>query len=86
MSGKDSDMDGDCEFCKKSLTQTTILRHIGQTRACKAFYGPRFKKMKTEKPTLRQEKHRDNLTIKQNKRISRRRRKLHIFLKFRLER
>ena len=67
MSGNASDIDVECDFCKKSLTQATLLRHIGQTQACKDFYGPRFKKMKTEKATLRKEKWRDNLTAKESK-------------------
>ena len=64
MSEKDGSLDVECESCKNSLTEATILRHIGQTQACKAYYGARFYKMKTKKDTLRKEKYRKNMTNK----------------------
>ena len=35
-----------CEFCKKSFTKTTILKHIASNHLCKEHYGPRFLEMK----------------------------------------
>ena len=38
-----------CEFCKKSLTEATILKHIGNSNQCKLHYGSRFSEMKKRK-------------------------------------
>ena len=35
-----------CENCDLTEPKTSILIHIGNTKACKAHYGPRFKAMK----------------------------------------
>ena len=35
-----------CEKCCESFKKSSILRHIGQAKACKAHYGPRLGKMK----------------------------------------
>ena len=35
-----------CENCNLTRPKTQILLHIGQTKACKTHYGPRFKAMK----------------------------------------
>ena len=51
--GQNLDVEEICEFCSKYLTQSTILRHIGQSEACKAFYGSRFEKMKKKKISKR---------------------------------
>ena len=77
MPGNNSDMDVVCDFCKKSFTQTTILRHIGQSQACKAFYGPRFKEMKKKKATMRTENWKNNLTRKEKKKELKRNRILY---------
>ena len=47
-----------CEYCKKKLSETTILRHIGQSEACKNHYGPRFDEQKRNKNRERVEKYR----------------------------
>ena len=46
----------ECEFCKKSFDPATILRHIGQTIACKLHYGPRFLEMKRKKVKEKKQK------------------------------
>ena len=42
-------MDKICEFCNKTLSESTLLRHIAKSKSCKSFYGPRFNEMKKEK-------------------------------------
>ena len=39
----------ECEFCKKSFTKATILKHIASSHLCKMHYGPRFLEMKKNK-------------------------------------
>ena len=38
-----------CEKCSKSFKKSSILRHIGQAKVCRAHYGPRLEKMKKDK-------------------------------------
>ena len=38
-----------CEFCKKAFDASTILMHIGESPACKSYYGPRFVEMMKNK-------------------------------------
>ena len=77
MSGKESDMDYSCEFCNKTYGKKSILRHIGQSEACLAFYGPRFKEMKKKAASERKENYRSNLTVKKHKKVLQRNRILY---------
>ena len=47
-----------CEFCNLTKPKTQILKHIGQTKACKAHYGPRFKGMKAQNEKEQKQKSR----------------------------
>ena len=38
-----------CEQCGKSWEPKTLLRHIGQNKECRKFYGARFDEMKRKK-------------------------------------
>ena len=38
-----------CDYCSKELPESSILKHIGNSQACKVHYGPRFDKMKRKK-------------------------------------
>ena len=58
-----------CEFCNKSLPQSSLLRHVGQSRECENYYGPRFMEMKKEKGRKKVQKHRSNMTVKEKKKI-----------------
>ena len=42
-----------CENCKDAYETNAILKHIGNDKECKAFYGPSFEKFKLEKERLR---------------------------------
>lgn len=48
-----------CLFCSKSFEYTSILKHIGNTDLCKAFYGPKFEKMKTRHARIRKRIYRE---------------------------
>ena len=37
-----------CEYCNKKVSDTTILRHISQSKDCKSYYGPRFDQQKRD--------------------------------------
>ena len=67
MSDKNSDMDTPCDFCGKTFGKKSLLRHIGQSKACKSHYGPRFIEMKTKQVSERNENYKKNLTIKEKK-------------------
>ena len=77
MSDKSLDMDSSCDCCKKIFDKKAILRHIGQSKKCKAFYGPRFKDMKTKQASERKENYRSNLSSKEHKRVLKRNRKIY---------
>merc|ERR1712080_296016 len=42
-----------CLFCSSSYEYTSILKHVGNSKLCKAFYGPRFEKMKKRHRRIR---------------------------------
>ena len=46
----------ECEFCKKSFTKATILKHIASSHLCKMHYGPRFLEMKRQKVKEKKQK------------------------------
>ena len=63
-------MEVSCEFCKKELKESTILKHIVQNKACKVHYGPeKLQTMKKEKEKLRKKKYRQSLSSKQKEKI-----------------
>ena len=45
----DSNFINQCENCKKYLDEKSLLRHIGQRKNCKKFYGSRYDKLVHEK-------------------------------------
>ena len=63
MESQTKDLETICECCKKLFFQTTILRHIGKSKYCKSFYGPRFIEMKKEKGREKVYKHRHNSVV-----------------------
>ena len=63
-------MEVSCEFCKKGLKESTILKHIVQNKACKVHYGPeKLQTMKKEKEKLRKKNYRQSLSSKQKEKI-----------------
>ena len=68
MASSKENFDISCESCKKLLTQSTILRHIGKRDDCKAYYGERYTMMKKEQARKRVYKHRESVSMKQKKR------------------
>jgi hypothetical protein len=42
-----------CDYCSKELPESSILKHIGNSQACKVHYGPRFDRMKRKKDIIR---------------------------------
>ena len=52
-----------CES-KKSFWPNTILKHIGGSKKCKAFYGPRFTEMKKQQNREKMQKSRKKKGIK----------------------
>ena len=51
-----------CDYCSKELPESSILKHIGNSQACKVHYGPRFDRMKRKK------KHQQNKKMEKRKR------------------
>ena len=47
-----------CENCNLTKPKNQILIHIGQTKACKTHYGPRFKAMKAQNEKERKQRSR----------------------------
>ena len=39
----------ECEFCKKKISKSSILVHIGKNESCKSHYGNRFYELKRKK-------------------------------------
>ena len=59
-----------CECCKKSFDPSKILKHIGNRKACKSFYGPRYSEMKRKKDNERKQNYRYNMTREKNEMIN----------------
>ena len=74
MSEEESGIDVNCDLCKKSFSKEAILKHIGKNKACKEFYGPRFKEMKKEKERNRKAKNRAKLSLKDHNKLLKRQR------------
>ena len=45
-----------CEFCKKVLTNSNILKHIASSHFCKLHYGQRYIDMKKKKANEKKQK------------------------------
>ena len=41
-------MEVSCEYCKKSYSKETILKHIGKKIDCKSFYEDRIEELKKQ--------------------------------------
>ena len=54
--------DVNCEYCEKPFDKRSLLRHIGQTTACKSYYGTRFTEMKKEKTRIKVNRHREKMS------------------------
>jgi len=68
-----------CENCKDAYEPNAILKHIGNNKECKNFYGPSFDKFKLEKERLRikkfqlakqKENYATDPKVQENKRVS----------------
>ena len=62
-----------CEFCKKSLEPEKFLKHIGNSKGCKAHYGPRFSKMKRKRLAKRKQISYRKRTSKQRENLNQKR-------------
>ena len=48
-----------CESCKKTLDKAKLLKHIGNSKTCKSYYGSRFKFLKHNQELERKSKYRE---------------------------
>ena len=55
-----------CECCNKKFPEKSLLRHIGQRKACKKHYGARFDEQKRRDNRERVQKHREKNRTKQD--------------------
>ena len=62
-------MEVSCEYCKKSYSKETILKHIGKKIDCKSFYGDRFEELKKQQQRDKKRNQRKILTKKKKKKI-----------------
>ena len=83
MASQTKDLETSCESCNKPFPKSKILRHIGSSKSCKSFYGPRFIEMKRKKESekvsrylmknrekqleIQREKYAKNLELKEKK-------------------
>ena len=58
----------ECEFCKKLLDKEKLLKHIGNSKICKTYYGSRFTILKEEQEIERKRKYRENMREEINER------------------
>ena len=77
MASKENNVEINCDFCNKSFGKSVLLKHIGQSKSCKSYYGPRFTEMKKENAKKRVYKHRNNMTMKERKKKWKRNRELY---------
>ena len=74
MASQTENFDVSCECCRKSFLETTLLnRHIGKSKSCQSFYGPRFQEMKNAHRRKRVNKHRYKSLEEHDKQLKRRR-------------
>ena len=50
--------DAQCEFCRDKYDILSILKHIGNSEACKIYYGPRYEEWKKEHKKIKMRIHR----------------------------
>ena len=62
-------MEVSCEYCKKSYSKETILKHIGKKIDCKSFYGDRFEELKKQQQRDKKRNQREILSKKKKKNI-----------------
>ena len=67
------DFQRECEFCKKHWDSASLLKHIGNSKDCKSFYGSRFELLK--KDHRRQRKQWSRRDIGTEKELERKREK-----------
>ena len=67
-----------CESCKKSLSPSKMLKHIGNSKACKAYYGSRFIELKASKKSDRNMKNWNKIPRKKKDKINKLRRKKYV--------
>ena len=67
-----------CESCQKSLEPEKILRHIGNRKAWKDYYGPRLLELKSRKESDRKQKSYENLTLKERENLNKKRRERYL--------
>ena len=48
-----------CESCKKTLDKAKLLKHIGNSKNCKSYYGSRFNFLKHNQELERKSKYRE---------------------------
>ena len=69
MEYEDSDEEESCENCEEIYPTSSLLKHIGKNKECKAFYGPRFHEMKKQQATDRKARWRQNMSKKDKKKL-----------------
>ena len=67
-------MEQTCESCKKKLDKSKILKHIGNSKACKAYYGSRYLELKANKRCETKLKYWNSLPRKRIEKINKDRR------------
>ena len=60
MAAENKALEVKCDSCKKTMIENTILRHIGNSKSCRKFYGTRYEEMKKKKGREKVAKHRLN--------------------------
>ena len=67
-------MEDQCESCEKKMDKSKLLKHIGNTRSCKAYYGERLEELKREKEIERKRRNRKNMSEAKKQEINEKRR------------
>ena len=70
-------MEQTCESCKKRLDKSKLLKHIGNSKACKAYYGSRYLELKANKRSETKLKYWHSLPRKRIAKINKDRREKH---------
>ena len=68
------EMEQTCESCKKILDKSKLLKHIGNSKACKAYYGSRYLELKANKRCETKLKYWNSLPRKRIEKINKDRR------------
>ena len=56
-----------CESCNKKLAPSILLKHIGNSKACKTYYGDRYLELKRKKKAERNEKYMSGINLKEKR-------------------